>query len=101
MVRKRALRLTSVALILLGAWFVSRAQEPGLADHEFDRGSGVRISALTPLQVQDLVMLGRVWGFLKYHHPLVTAGRRNWDYELFRVMPRVIRARSRSELNTL
>ena len=72
-----------------------------MADHEFDRGSGVRISALTPLQVQNLAMLGQVWGFLKYHHPVVTAGKRNWDDELFRVMPGVIRARSRGELNGL
>jgi C-terminal processing protease CtpA/Prc len=101
MVRKRTLRLTSLALMLLGAWLVLRAQEPAGADHEFDQGSGVRISMLTPLQTQNLAMLGRVWGFLKYHHPVVTAGKRNWDYELFRIMPGVIRARSRSELNAL
>jgi C-terminal processing protease CtpA/Prc len=101
MVRKRTLRLTSLALILLGAWLVLRAQEPAGADHEFDQGSDVQISGLTPLQTQNLAMLGRVWGFLKYHHPVVTAGKRNWDYELFRIMPGVIRARSRSELNAL
>ena len=66
-------------------------------DKQFERGSGVRVSALTPLVVDDLVMLGRVWGFLKYHHPVVTAGGRQWDYELLRVLPQVLGAKSRAE----
>jgi C-terminal processing protease CtpA/Prc len=34
-----------------------------------------------------------VWGFLKYHHPRVAAGELHWDYELLRVLPRVLDAR--------
>lgn len=64
---------------------------PGLPpDHEFDAGSKVAITALTPLQVANLAKLARVWGFLKYHDPRVTGGQRHWDYELFRVMPVVL-----------
>ena len=40
-------------------------------------------------------MLGKVWGFLKYHDPAVTSGTRHWDYELFRVLPGVLAARDR------
>ena len=64
-------------------------------DTEFDAGSKVTISALTPAQTANLVTLGKVWGFLKYHHPKVVAGAVHWDYELFRVMPRVLAAASR------
>jgi C-terminal processing protease CtpA/Prc len=64
-------------------------------DHEFDAGSKVAIAGLTPVQVDDLVLLGKVWGFLKYHHPEVVAGRRHWDYDLFRALPRVLAARGR------
>ena len=53
--------------------------------HEFDRGSGVVLNALSPAQTANLVTLGKVWGFLKYHHTFVTGGKHHWDYELFRV----------------
>ena len=62
-------------------------------DHEFDAGSKVEIAALSAAQVGNLVLLGKVWGFLKYHHPAVIAGKRHWDYDLFRVLPDVLAAR--------
>jgi C-terminal processing protease CtpA/Prc len=65
-------------------------------DKEFDAGSGITLKTLTTVQVDNLAMLGKVWGFLKYHHPLITAGKRHWDYELFRIVPRVLAAADRS-----
>ena len=70
-------------------------------DHEFDAGSKITIASATPVQVENLVLLGKVWGFLKYHHPSVVAGQRHWDYDLFRVLPRVLSARSRSAAQTV
>ncbi|UWZ82709.1 S41 family peptidase [Occallatibacter riparius] len=67
------------------------------ADTEFDKGSRIQVTALSDVQVDNLVTLGRVWGFLKYHHPAVTAGRRNWDYDLFRVLPEVLAASDRKQ----
>ena len=61
-------------------------------DKEFDGGSGIALKELTKIQIANLAMLGKVWGFVKYHHPLVTAGKRHWDYELFRILPRVLAA---------
>jgi hypothetical protein len=40
-----------------------------------------------------------VWGFVKYHDATITAGKRRWDYELFRVMPGVLAADSRDASN--
>jgi hypothetical protein len=62
-------------------------------NHEFDAGSGWNPASLTPVQVKNLATLGRVWGFLKYHDPRVTAGHYNWDYELFRILPVIADAR--------
>jgi hypothetical protein len=64
-------------------------------DHEFDKGSGINVGALSRVQINNLATLGKVWGFLKYHHPDITSGRRNWDYDLFRVLPRVLAASDR------
>ncbi|HEX4825831.1 MAG TPA: S41 family peptidase [Candidatus Polarisedimenticolaceae bacterium] len=69
---------------------IERPKTPLETDHEFDAGSKIVIDKLTPLQTASLTTLGKVWGFLKYHHPKVTGGQVHWDYELFRVMPRVL-----------
>jgi hypothetical protein len=79
-------------------WDAPRAERPKTAidsDHQFDAGSGIVISELSKAQIENLAMLGKVWGFLKYHHPAVTGGTRHWDYELFRVLPAVLAARDR------
>ena len=70
-------------------------------DREFDQGSGIEGGTLTPEQIVNLATLGRVWGFLKYHHPAVTAPQLHWDYELFRVLPRILGAPDRSSANAV
>jgi len=85
------------ALLLLGAVLSCRAgPSPVERDTEFNGGSRIKDQVLSDVQVQNLALLARVWGFLKYHHPKVTAGQRNWDYELFRVMPKVLAAANRA-----
>ena len=79
-------------------WDVPRIEKPKTQldlDHEFDRGSGNAITKLSDIQVANLALLAKVWGFLKYHHPTVTAGKRHWDYDLFRVLPPVLAAPDR------
>lgn len=66
-------------------------------DTEFAGGSNIKTAALTPDQSRRLATLGRVWGFLKYHHPAVTAGNFHWDFELFRIMPAVLAAATDAE----
>lgn len=44
----------------------------------------------SPLQagmVKDLALLGRVWGFAKYNHPVVRSGKVDWDRELIGLIP--------------
>lgn len=56
-------------------------------DTAFNQGSGIEIAKLKSRQIDDLDLLGRVWGLLKYHHPQIGKGNYNWDYELFRFLP--------------
>lgn len=63
-------------------------------DHEFDKGSNVNVTTVSKTQMANLALLAKVWGFAKYHHPRVTAGEVSWDYELFRVLPGVLEAKS-------
>ena len=69
-------------------------------DHEFDAGSRIVLNDLTKVQIENLTTLGKVWGFLKYHHPLVTSGQRQWDYDLIRVLPAILAAGDRPAANT-
>ena len=56
-------------------------------DTAYDHGSNIVFPEMTPELVDNLELLGRVWGFLKYHHPTISKGAYNWDYELFRMLP--------------
>ena len=66
-------------------------------DTEFDNGSKIPPITLTDKKAEDLKVLGLVWGYLKYYHPAVAAGNYNWDYELFRILPKVLATKSANE----
>ncbi|MGH8279100.1 MAG: S41 family peptidase [Gammaproteobacteria bacterium] len=70
-------------------------------DHQFDHGSGIVIKKLTSVQIGNLVTLGKVWGFLKYHDSAITSGQHQWDYDLFHVLPRILAAPDRSHANAV
>jgi C-terminal processing protease CtpA/Prc len=68
--------------------FSEKAKE----DKEFDRGSGIVFPELNEQKTNDLELLGRIWGFMKYHHPAIAKGNYNWDYELLRILPDYLKA---------
>jgi len=70
-------------------------------DKEFDTGSKIEISDITPDLINDLELLGKVWGFLKYYHPEIAKGKYNWDYELFRFIPSYLNKSNRKEREEL
>ena len=84
--------------VLINGKDISKAglkpESPYKADKDtaFDAGSGIPPITLTPQKTEDLYVMGLVWGYLKYYHPAVAAGNYNWDYELFRILPKVLAA---------
>lgn len=66
-------------------------------DKEFDGGSKIEINGLSETSINNLYQLGKVWGFLKYYHPNIAKGDFNWDYELFRTIPKIINAAENTE----
>ena len=66
-------------------------------DKAFDNGSNIAFAELTEQKIEDLELLGRVWGFMKYHHPAVATGAYNWDYELFRLLPEYLKASNQQQ----
>ncbi|MDR1182553.1 MAG: peptidase S41 [Bacteroidales bacterium] len=41
--------------------------------------------------ITNLELLGKIWGFLKYHHPEVGKGKYDWDDELFQFLPEYLK----------
>ncbi|TXE17736.1 peptidase S41 [Psychroflexus gondwanensis] len=66
-------------------------------DQEFDDGSLIEFAELTDKNIHNLELLGRIWGFLKYHHPEIAQGNLNWDYELFRFLPNYVEVKNNTE----
>lgn len=72
---------------------------PADLDTAFSKGSGISLVASDRGKVNDLVVLAKIWGFLKYYHPQVADGNWNWDNQLFRVLPTVMDSKSKQERN--
>jgi len=70
---------------------------PAEKDKEFDSGSNIVFPDLDIEAINNLELLGRIWGFLKYHHPEIARGNYNWDYELFRILPSYLVAKNIQE----
>ena len=80
---------------------VERELSKAQLDKEFDNGSLIEIDKLSQKTIDNLELLGRVWGFLKYHHPEIGKGNYNWDYELFRILPDFLKTNKREERDKL
>lgn len=81
---------------------LAQADTPAAAGgHDVKAGSPVKLQALSPLQVENLAVTGKVWGFLKYHHPAVTAGQHRWDGALLDILPAILAAASREDADAL
>ena len=52
-------------------------------------------------KINDLELLGKMWGFLKYYHPEVAIGNYNWDCELFRMLPEYLRANKNAQRDSV
>ncbi len=67
-------------------------------DKEFDNGSNFRLNVVNKKEIEKLYKLCKIWGFLKYHHPKIAKGEVNWDYELFRMLPKIYSPDFESEI---
>lgn len=67
----------------------------------FSSSKNEMVSTITPLQTKYLILLCKVWGFLKYFHPKVASGEFNWDMELFKMIPTIKSAKDKIAVNNL
>jgi hypothetical protein len=64
--------------------------------------SGVKIdNLLSAQQKENLFVLGKTWGFLKYYHPDAAKGSYNFDSCLFSILPTVLKAGNKMKRDEL
>ncbi len=95
------LRLTLDGVDITEARKKGNRKSTAYSDHEFDDESKIDFETLTLFQKQTLVVVGQVWGLLKYNHPAVADGLYNWDYELFRKLPAFLACATIDERNDI
>lgn len=75
-----------VFLLLVSNFFPSGCTRPKqYAD--YSRHSGFDRTEIDSATLRNLEVLGRVWGFVKYHHPAFSDDRYDLDFELFELLP--------------
>jgi C-terminal processing protease CtpA/Prc len=52
-------------------------------------------------ETQKLSATAKIWGFLKYYHPNVADGSKNWDEQLFQILPQVEQAKTKEEFSVV
>lgn len=61
-----------------------------------------QISFSKPItETQKLAATCKVWGFLKYYHPNVADGSKNWDEQLFLILPQIEKAQTTEEFSNV
>jgi C-terminal processing protease CtpA/Prc len=70
-------------------------------DTAFRNGSGIDTIITSKKKTTYLTLLGKLWGFLKYHHPAIAKGDYNWDNELFRILPAYLKCTTDAQVSAL
>ncbi len=79
--------------------FKERILKKADTDTSFAVSSGIKKIDLNKQQIINLKTAGQFWAFLKYHHPNIASGEYNWDAELFRLLPEVIKSSNNNMLS--
>lgn len=75
----------------------SDIQKTKIASSETNIHSNIIIENLSNDNIYNLELAGRLWGFLKYHHPLIAKGNYDWDRELFKLLSIILESNSQEQ----
>lgn len=84
----KGMRYILFALLFWGILFAGCGTPPrNYAD--YSKSSGFKMAKSDSLSLENLEVLCKVWGYVKYHHPAFASDKYNIDYELFELLPKV------------
>lgn len=52
-------------------------------------------------KIQSLFVTAKIWGFLKYYHPEVASGNFNWDQQLLKYLPRILKSNDKESFSNV
>ena len=83
--KNRAMKkILGCLIFIIGIWSYLSAQIK-----EYSQGSEFKECPMTRSVLNNLEVLCRVWGFVKYHHPVFSDSTASADYELFKLLPQI------------
>lgn len=56
---------------------------------------------MSDLEIDNLQQLCKVWGYVKYTHPVYLQGQKDWDSELLGLIPFIRTAQNEKEVNAI
>ncbi len=68
---------------------------------DYSKSSGISSITLNEKNSNDLEMVCKVWGYVKYHHPAFIDNSYNLDYELFDLINSILSADNREEKDSV
>lgn len=89
--RKKTILLCISILFTISCFSQS---EPSL---NYTQSSGIIIKDYNKKTIDDLALLCKIWGFLKFHHPEILRGKYDWDAELFRMTLKMLNTNTKKE----
>lgn len=60
---------------------------------DYTKSSGFYADRIDSISLVNLTTLCKVWGYVKYHHPVFSDSKLNIDYELFKLLPHMVNCR--------
>lgn len=81
-----------ISSISFGFYYVHKSTE-------YKQIAGVRY--YNSEEISNLAVLCKVWGYLKYYNPSVVEGKYNWDDELVKMIPKVLKSKNKDERNKI
>lgn len=70
-------------------------------DRENDEQENSSADEFTEMQNENLQKLCKVWGYVKYRHPVFISGSKDWDEELFQLIEETMNLEDEQEMNDL
>ncbi len=65
------------------------------------RNEELHVNRVSEVQLNNLAKLAKVWGYVKYTHPVFLSGEKDWDEELLTLFKPILKAKNDKKANAV
>lgn len=99
--KKKGIVFSIIAILAVMVLYVAIFHKNKLPDQNQQETSDFQLQTYTDTDVDNLSLLCKIWGFMKYYHPQVRAGKYDWDKELISIIPSIHSMSSKEKRNEI